>query len=1404
MRLVNLSKPQLAIYEMDRYGSGAIASIAGDIFFKSPVTANTVRIAVHSLLRNCETLRTQIVMQGDEPMQKILPYTEENIDVLHFDTRAEYEDWAKAQAKKPLDVFGKLYRFYIVTVNDRTGVFCSMHHIIGDAWTMGLIAERLCEYAAGGSAKVIEPYLAYLKAEQKYLTSEKHNKDKAYWLSTYDNNPEVAYLNEKQAKTNTANRIEITLPKEQSDFIKTFCAANNVSEYALFLSAVSAYFYRVTGRDAFYIGTPVLNRSTLAEKNTAGAFISTVPLCVKVEEKSTFSQLTESIIETVSKGFRHQKYHYSELLKTLRAERTHTDVLFDTMVSFQNIKIGGDAQLNWYHCGEQAESLQIHIDDRNNDGIYHINYDYQTEKFTQRQIERMHEHVLDLLFDGLTFPKKKVSELAILSPAEYHKVVYEFNDTAADYPKDKTVHQLFEEQVEITPNKTALIACDRTLTYTELNEQANRIAHGLIEKGVKNGDIVAFMLPRRSYLIAVMFGILKAGATYLPIDPVYPKERIDFMLADSNAKFCVTEKNVDELLAHTGILNHHVKIPRDSLCYCIYTSGSTGKPKGTLISHTNVVSYCGCGRNNMVHLITKENYKSIVATATVGFDIFVTESILPLLNGLKIIFADENQSRVQNDLNELLKATAADVLQTTPSKMKLLIADNTKTDYLKNLKAILLGGEVFDETLYKVLVSLTAAKVFNIYGPTETTVWATKSEINSSDIHIGKPIANAQIYILDKNIMPVPIGAVGEMCIAGDCVGAGYLNRPELTAEKFVSNPFGKGKMYKTGDLARWREDGNIEYVGRNDFQVKIRGLRIELGEIENALAGIEGIASSVVIVRKDNTGRQLICAFYTGEFIESSAIRGEISKALPKYMVPHIITHLDEMPMTTSGKVSRNSLPEVDLEKIVAVKEYVPPVTETEKTLCSLMAKTLNANKIGLNDDFFELGADSLKAIELVSKAHAEGLYFALQNVFDYPTIKMLCDHMSVKDKQHSSYKPEDFEETHKLISGNILHGVIPEKTEIGDILITGATGFLGIHVLAEFLENEKGVAYCLVRGNDKEECATRLMELLKFYFDDKYTDEIGKRIIPICADITKDNLKDLGIPKVNLVIHTAASVKHYGSYKYFHDINVQGTINVIGLANKYRAKLLHISTLSVSGNSMADQFDAYRSEEHKDFFETDLFIDQPLDNVYIRSKFEAEKAVLEAMAEGLQANILRVGNLTSRFSDAKFQKNYTENAFLGRVKAALELGLFPDYLLPLYAEFSPVDCAATAVIKVAQHFNNRYNTFHINSHKPIYFDKLLEILVKLSINMKIVTATDFSDKLKEIAMATDTAYIYEAFAADMDEENRLVYDSNIQIANDFTVWYLNKLGFDWPEIDLEYLRKYIDYFRNLGYLGV
>ena len=1002
---MNLSKPQIMIYNMVKIAGDVIANNCSSMLIEGRREECELQRALNELFRINDALRFRLKYDSSEVYQEIADFEERNFDVLYFNDKDELSEYAEAYSQEVLDSSVELCDFKIVVLPEHFGLLVKLHHIISDAWTFGLLYTQYNNLLNNAEVSAYS-YTDYLETEKAYADSKRYSRDREFFYNQIKSVENISYLCDKETTDFSTRRKVFILDSEKAKKINEFASENNCSVFSVFSLALATYISKVKiTEDPFFIGTTILNRHNDKELNTAGVFINTVPLLFDINSENSFSSNLEKTEDNLMSVFRHQKYTYNDLMSDLRKENKGYGKLYDVMINYMNATIEFTDECihsSWYHNGMQVESLQIHIDDRDNEGIFKIHYDYQTEKFTESDIDRLHSNICALLEDALTHPDKKISEISIVSEEEREKL-FSFNDTFAEYERDKCIHELFEANAVATPDKVALVACDKTLTYKELNEEANKIAHSLIAMGIGNGDIVGLMLPRKSYLLAALLGILKSGAAYLPIDSELPAERIEYMCQDAGAALVVSPDNIDALLNNSEASNPDVKISNDSLCYCIYTSGSTGLPKGVMAKHRNVVNYVSKNKHNIAGKIITEDFETIVSISTCSFDIFITETILPLVNGLRFILADEQQCRNQYALNKLLSKEKGEFLQTTPTKFKVLTAEPTQRDFLRNVKAILLGGEAMEESYLKELRKITNAKIYNIYGATEVPIWSTIADTDTftDAITIGKPFANTRVYILDKHLKPVPIGVAGELCIGGDSVSGGYLNRPELTAEKFIDNPFTEGKLYRTGDNAYWRGDGNLVYIGRSDFQVKIRGLRIELGEIESAIQAIEGIKRAVVVVRKDKSDRQLICAFYTGEEKKISEIKGLIGSKLPKYMIPHIFTRLEEMPLTTSGKANRNALPEIDLENIGTDTEYVAPETDREIILAESIGNVLESERVSVLDNFFDIGGDSLKAIELTAKLEEKGYTVAIRTIFSCKDIRELAARLEAKETE-------------------------------------------------------------------------------------------------------------------------------------------------------------------------------------------------------------------------------------------------------------------------------------------------------------------------------------------------------------------------------------------------------------------
>ncbi len=541
---MNLTKPQKLIYDMERFAGRSINVICGSMVLSGERTEEELVNAAKKMLRSNDALRIRIIEHNGEIMQCVQDHVDKDIEVLHFESKVELDSYAQNFAKQSLDFYGNLCELKVFVYPGHYGIMAKIHHIISDAWTLAMVGSQFNAFLNG-----VDPdpcsYCEYIETEKEYLQSQRFENDRTFFLEQFKKCDEVTYISEKHADGFTANRKTIVIGPEFAQQIRDYATKNKTSAYTLFMTVLAVYINRIKmNTEKFYIGTAVLNRSGVREKRTMGMFVNTVPMLMELNNEKSFAENLTGVGKTIFSAFRHQKYNYGEVLSSIRSEFGFSERLYDVMLSYQNATVTGlstEMESTWYHSGMQNESLQIHIDDRDNEGVFRIHYDYQTDKFTEQEIERLHNHLMTLLQDAITNDTKKLYELELLTEDEKQKLLFDFNDTAADYPKDKCVHQLFEEQVKRTPNKIAVIACDKTLTYAELNKQANRIANSLIQKGVVVGDIVAFSLPRTSNMIATMIGILKAGAAYLPIDPNYPQERIDYILLDSGAKHLITE-----------------------------------------------------------------------------------------------------------------------------------------------------------------------------------------------------------------------------------------------------------------------------------------------------------------------------------------------------------------------------------------------------------------------------------------------------------------------------------------------------------------------------------------------------------------------------------------------------------------------------------------------------------------------------------------------------------------------------------------------------------------------------------------------------------------------------------------------------------------------------------------------
>ena len=829
----------------------------------------------------------------------------------------------------------------------------------------------------------------------------------------------------------------------------------------------------------------------------------------------------------------------------------------------------------------------------------------------------------------------------------------------------------------------------------------------------------------------------------------------------------------------------------ENLAYMIYTSGSTGKPKGVMLEQRNLLNLI-----EYILMTRKLTPDDIVAEfASFCFDASVIDLFAPLTAGAVLYILPESIRKDAVAVGKFIKEEKI-TTATFPTQMGELVAE--LLDDAPSLKFVTLGGEKFKyyrDRTYQMI---------NGYGPTENTVSSTEFWVDKQydNIPIGKSQRNIRSYIVDENMKRLPVGASGELCHAGRQIARGYHNLPEKTASVFVENPFSvcdeDKRLYRTGDMVRMKGDGNIEYIGRIDSQVKIRGYRIELGEIEGALLKHDKVKNAAVIVIEKG-GNKYITAYYTGEIIPEDELKLFLNPLIPDYMMPSFFVHLEKMPVTPGGKIDKKALPVPEVTT-TASTAYVEPVTAVQIKLCEIFEKALGIEKVGIEDNFFELGGSSLTASKVAVMCLSKNISIVYADIFKYPTIRELS---AIVDNSEAFENPQsenefssyNYNRIQSVISGNVEENVNQvTKEEIGDIMITGATGFLGIHVLKAYLDNYDGKVYCLVRKGKYESMEKRMMHMLMYYFDNPCQELFGERIICVDGDITsKEQVEKFADYKFNTIINCAACVKHFAAGDVLEKINVHGVENLIEFCKNSGRRLIQISTVSVAGEGSDGVPPMSRV-----FNENDLYIGQNITNEYIRTKFLAERAVLEAVSSGLDGKVIRVGNLMSRNSDGEFQINFITNGFLRSLRGYKAVGKFPIGAMHEVTEFSPIDSTALAVLRLVQ-TDRRFTVFHACNSHHIYMADLIYAMRSHGFDIDIVSDEEFEAAVKEFAKNSDDSDVVSGLIAYTAHNENEIY--TLDYSNRFTAQVLYRLDYKWPVTDDRYLESAIEALDRLAF---
>jgi amino acid adenylation domain-containing protein len=920
-----------------------------------------------------------------------------------------------------------------------------MHHIVADDWCMGILSRELEElydsFLTGQPPQLPElpiQYADFALWQRDWLQNGILEKQRQYWKHQLAGAPALLELPTDRPRplgpSFRGAHHTLILPRELRDKLVKLSQREGVTLFMTLLAAFQTLLARHSGQDDIVVGSIIAGRNRVETENLIGHFISTLVLRTSLSGDPTFSELLHRVRDVALGAYAHQETPFEKLVEDLRPERSLSHApLFQAMFVFQNAP-GSDLNLSGLSISreelyKESSPVDLTLEARETPECVSCVFEYKIDLFDATTIARMAERFRLLLERVVDHPRKRISGISFLSEAEQRRLLIDWNNTEREYPRHLCVQRLFEAQVEQTPDALAVVFQDESLTYRELNERANRLAHHLRSLGVEAESLVGICIERSIEMILGVLGILKAGGAYVPLDPNYPRERLDLMLADASLTVVLTQQRLASLftafagtvlrldaewekIAQQSLENLSLLTIPENLAYLIYTSGSTGAPKSVMVAHRSLVNFT-TNASNEYELGFGDR---VLQFASLNFDTSAEEIFPCLTSGATLVLrTDEMLSSVSQFLRTCHDGGIS-VLDLPTAYWHEITSELERTEMPMPpaLRLVIIGGEralLERLSVWQRTVGSTV-RLVNTYGPTEATIVATKWDalLDDSDgplreVPIGRPLANATVYVLDRNLNPVLIGVTGELHIGGEGLARGYLNRPELTAERFIPNPFSAApgaRLYRSGDLVRYLENGNTEYVGRIDNQVKLRGFRIELGEIEAVLAGHPGVRETVVIAREDEPEQKSLIAYIVAAQESPSAgeLRAFLKEKLPEYMIPANFVFLEAMPLTPSGKVNQRALPEPD--KPTAGTPFMAPRTPIEEGLAGIWAKVLKLDRVGVHDNFFELGGHSLLATRVMSHVRdAFQTELPLRDIFEAPTVAELAQTISEGKKK-------------------------------------------------------------------------------------------------------------------------------------------------------------------------------------------------------------------------------------------------------------------------------------------------------------------------------------------------------------------------------------------------------------------
>ncbi len=1290
---------------------------------------------------------------------------------------------ARLQPFKPTET--RLFRAVVFAAPKAAYLFLDVHHTIFDGFSVGILLGELKRVLGGAEAQG-ESYTAFDAAldERDYLESETVEEDDK-WFARYLDDVESTALETSSGangKAGEAGRIKTNIP---SAAIAEKARASGVTASDWFLTAFTELLRRIGREEAVNINFVTSGRGEAESQEAVGMFVKTLPIR-GIKDATSFVEAARAMHRSVSELISRERYSYVRLSEKLGVR---PEILFAFEGGIFDLPDG----VELLNVEPMAAKVPLAVVVTPGKDDFELKLEYDRAKYSERDMT-----ALLGMFSELSTNAAKIDELKeipLTNEAERARVMELSTGEAIEYDETKTVVNLVKANAIANPLGIAVVDAEKSITYGELDAKSDALAARLIEAGAQLGGFVGVMLPRTVAFPVAAIAVQKCGAGYVPMDSDYPADRLAYMLENSEAKVLVTTrelfagKDVDfkgevvffEVGDEVGVGQRNVNLSTpDTPAYMIYTSGSTGKPKGVVVQH-----------RALRHLVawTIERLKlspgrKIATHPSFSFDASVIDIFPALSAGCELhIYSEAIRKDLAGMRDYIVKNGIYGGTMSTQIGMTLL---DTYPDLPLNY--LIVGGEKL------MPISRTKVKIFNGYGPTEFAVCSSMQLVDQSregDIPIGRAAPGTSSLIVDRYGQLLPLGYAGELALSGPQIADGYWKLPEKTAKTFIVTS--AGRMYKTGDLARYNDEGTLDYLGRLDFQIKLRGFRIEIGEIEHCAStysGVKGVAAE----GRDVAGAKHLVLYYGSETpIDETALKAHLASSLTEYMVPDYYVRMEVMPLTPNGKINRKKLPAP--EGVASVQtEYVEPANETERKIAECYGKILKVEKFGALDDFFVSGGTSLVGIKAVVALQKAGLDVQYGDIFKYKTPRALAaflDPALAKPEESASadvFADYDYTEIDRLLMATpteLFKGF--RRHSLGDVLLTGATGYLGVHVLKYLLESTDSTVYALVRPKRGVGAEKRLGSQYVYYFGERIPARYRDRLVCVEGELSDFALEG---EKIDTVINCAALVKHYVADDLMRKINVEGVKSLIAWCEKHNARLVHTSTYSVGGFVRADS-SAVLDERH-------LYIGQESDNEYVRTKFLAEREVLAAVASGkLRGKVMRLGNLMGREVDGEFQMNVGANAFVNSLKSYRAIGAYPLEDLVHKIEMSPIDRVAEAVCLLST-LPDGMCVFHPYNTYPLDMGAIIGAMNRRGYAIDPVSREEFAAAVE--AMKNDPKRAEELqgvlhYAGHFLNGRRMA-----SAPNDWTTTALYRLGFRWRPAADEYLAAFLQMLEGLA----